>query len=36
MDRTQVLNQLEWRSIGPYRGGRVVAVSADPNKPAVF
>ena len=25
-----LLNGLEWRSIGPYRGGRVVAVSGDP------
>jgi photosystem II stability/assembly factor-like uncharacterized protein len=25
-----LLTSLEWRSIGPYRGGRVVAVSGDP------
>lgn len=25
-----MLNGLEWRSIGPYRGGRVVAVAGDP------
>ena len=25
-----LLKGLEWRSIGPYRGGRVVAVAADP------
>src|SRR5258708_1276403 len=25
-----LLNALEWRSIGPYRGGRVIAVAADP------
>ena len=24
-----LLNSLEWRSIGPFRGGRVVAVAAD-------
>ena len=27
---------LEWRSIGPYRGGRVLAVAGDPVNPAVF
>lgn len=27
---------LEWRCIGPFRGGRVVAVSGDPTNPAVF
>jgi photosystem II stability/assembly factor-like uncharacterized protein len=27
---------LEWRSIGPYRGGRVVAVAADPLDDQVF
>jgi photosystem II stability/assembly factor-like uncharacterized protein len=27
---------LEWRCIGPYRGGRVVAVAGDPVDPAVF
>ena len=27
---------LEWRCIGPFRGGRVVAVSGDPQNPAVF
>ena len=27
---------LEWRCIGPFRGGRVVAVAGDPNDPAVF
>ncbi|MFL5666751.1 MAG: WD40/YVTN/BNR-like repeat-containing protein, partial [Ktedonobacteraceae bacterium] len=31
-----LLNALEWRSIGPYRGGRVVAVAADPVNPLVF
>ena len=27
---------LEWRCIGPHRGGRVVAVAADPNEPMTF
>lgn len=27
---------LEWRCIGPYRGGRVVAVAGDPSEAAVF
>lgn len=27
---------LEWRCIGPFRGGRVVAVAGDPTNPAVF
>ena len=27
---------LEWRCIGPYRGGRVVAVAGDPAEPMVF
>lgn len=27
---SSLLNGLEWRSIGPYRGGRVVAVAGDP------
>src|SRR5579872_2324987 len=31
-----LLNALEWRSIGPYRGGRVVAVAGDPVHPQVF
>ncbi len=30
------LSQLRYRCIGPTRGGRVVAVAADPSKPAVF
>ena len=30
------LNALVWRCIGPPRGGRVVAVAADPVNPAVF
>ena len=31
-----MLNSLEWRCIGPPRGGRVVAVAGDPVNPAVF
>src|SRR5438874_6262129 len=31
-----LLNSLEWRLIGPYRGGRVVAVAGDPVHPLVF
>ena len=31
-----LLNTLEWRCIGPPRGGRVVAVAGDPVNPAVF
>ena len=31
-----MLNALEWRCIGPPRGGRVVAVAGDPVNPAVF
>jgi len=27
---------IAWRSIGPYRGGRVVAVAGDPSQPMVF
>ncbi len=30
------LTQLRYRCIGPTRGGRVVAVAADPRRPAVF
>ena len=29
-------NVLEWRCIGPFRGGRVVAVAGDPSDPHVF
>ena len=32
----KLLNALEWRCIGPHRGGRVVAVAGDPVNPAVF
>lgn len=31
-----MLGSLRWRCIGPYRGGRVVAVAGDPVQPAVF
>jgi photosystem II stability/assembly factor-like uncharacterized protein len=31
-----LLTSLEWRSIGPFRGGRVVAVAGDPVNPQVF
>lgn len=36
-DYIQNLGQaLQWRCIGPFRGGRVVAVAGDPRDPAVF
>lgn len=35
MDRA-FLGSLKWRSIGPYRGARVVAVAGDPADPLVF
>src|SRR5260370_5182298 len=31
-----LLVSLEWRAIGPFRGGRVVAVAGDPVNPHVF
>ncbi len=31
-----LLNSLEWRLIGPYRGGRVVAVAGDPVQAQIF
>ena len=31
-----LLASLEWRAIGPFRGGRVVAVAGDPVNPQVF
>ena len=31
-----LFGSLEWRSIGPYRGGRVVAAAGDPNDAMVF
>ena len=33
---TSFLSALEWRFVGPYRGGRVVAVAGDANDPLVF
>ena len=32
----KLLNAVQWRCIGPPRGGRVVAVAGDPVNPAVF
>lgn len=32
----KLLNTLEWRSIGPYRGGRSCAVAGVPGKPNLF
>ena len=32
----KLLNAVQWRCIGPPRGGRVVAVAGDPGNPAVF
>ncbi len=32
----QAFNALEWRSIGPYRGGRAVAVAGVPGSPNTF
>src|SRR5574340_1066252 len=31
-----LLHSLEWRLLGPFRGGRVVAVAGDPVQPLVF
>src|SRR3954470_19598840 len=31
-----LLASLEWRAIGPFRGGRVVAVAGDPVNPQIF
>ena len=31
-----LLSQIQYRNIGPTRGGRVVAVAADPNDQATF
>jgi photosystem II stability/assembly factor-like uncharacterized protein len=36
MTPSHLLRSLEWRCIGPYRGGRVVAVAGDPIDAAVF
>ena len=33
---TDLLNTMEWRLIGPHRGGRVVAVTGDVSNPGVF
>ncbi len=33
---SNLLNAVQWRCIGPPRGGRVVAVAGDPVNPAVF
>ena len=35
-DPDALLRALSWRCIGPFRGGRVVAVAGDPVDPAVF
>ncbi|MBK5278838.1 MAG: glycosyl hydrolase, partial [Bacteroidia bacterium] len=32
----KLYNAMEWRSIGPYRGGRSAAVTGVPNKPNIF
>src|SRR5690349_18891113 len=32
----EVFNSLQWRNIGPYRGGRTRAVSGVPSQPNVF
>ena len=32
----QLFNTMEWRQIGPFRGGRVVAVAGDPADPSTF
>ncbi len=34
--RQQLLDKLEWRCIGPHRGGRVVAVAGDVEQPMTF
>ena len=34
--RDALLGGVRWRNIGPFRGGRVVAVAGDPVKPLVF
>ena len=34
--RRQLLDNLEFRSIGPHRGGRVVAVAGDVSDPMTF
>ena len=32
----QVISKLQWRSIGPFIGGRVVAVAGVPSNPNLF
>ncbi len=32
----QLISKLKWRSIGPYIGGRSVAVAGVPNEPNLF
>jgi photosystem II stability/assembly factor-like uncharacterized protein len=32
----ELLDVLEWRMVGPYRGGRVTAVTGVPNKPRLY
>ena len=34
--RPEHLSTLRWRSIGPHRGGRVVAVAGDPEERQTF
>lgn len=34
--QTDLSGLLEWRCVGPFRGGRVVAVAGDPRRPATF
>ena len=36
MAEADLLSGLEWRLIGPFRGGRVVAVAGDPTRATVF
>ncbi len=36
LDAPALLNSLEWRCVGPHRGGRVVAVAGDPHDPMTF
>ena len=33
---TQLLTEMRWRNVGPFRGGRTRAVSGVPSQPAVF
>ena len=33
---TLIHNSLEWRCVGPFRGGRVVSVAGDVSNPMVF